>query len=74
MKKYRIKQSSHGKYFIQVKGWFFWSEMGNWVAPHRFGFVIKYYDTLKEAEEVVKLWRSPAWIKSHQEKVMKTYD
>lgn len=72
--KFRIKQSTHGKFFIQEKGWFFWNSLGRLLSPHPMSHRTTYYDTIDEADAKVKEWLSEEFILTHTEKVVKTYN
>ena len=50
---YRVKQSPTGNFFIQEKGWFFWTTLETFVItpPGTAFFYPKYYPDRKTAEQ-----------------------
>jgi len=69
VKKFRILRSADGKYFIQAKrpwNFWLWSEVGAWCENV---FIREYYDSLKEAEEMIEHLK----IKYAQPKIVKEY-
>lgn len=46
---YRIKNNGYNKYYVEIKGWFFWSELVRYMPYPRRAL----HDTVEEAEEAV---------------------